>query len=187
MTPQTKTMEVKSAYVCTRYIYMHQKTTRHIRNSLIVHIGDRASSGRGSSSRSRLRGTQGGRVYTRRKFRARPGSVARALGVRSHASWQEITGSLSAEPEPCRTTETPYSALLLLLYQVCITPSRKLSRSLLWGSHGTTAVAHQALPYVTAKDSASVCARARARHVSYRNEHIISREVQGCCAGRRAT
>ena len=71
----------------------------------------------------------------------------------------------------------------LLLYHVCVTPSLKLSSSLLCGSYGTTAVAHQALSFVAATDGASV--RACACHVSYRNEHIISREVQGCCAAGR--
>ena len=52
----------------------------------------------GFSWHFRLRGTQGGRVYTRRKFGPRPGPVTRALGVRSRAKWRAITGSLSAEP-----------------------------------------------------------------------------------------
>ena len=52
--------------------------------------------------------------------------------------------------------------MLLQLYHVCITPSLKLSSSLLCGSHGTNAVAHQALPFVTATDGASVCVRVRA-------------------------
>ena len=56
--------------------------------------------------RSRLRGTQGVRMYSRRKFGPRLGSAARALGIQSRASWQVITGSLSVEPEPSRTTET---------------------------------------------------------------------------------
>ena len=68
---------------------------------------------------------------------------------------------------------------------VCITPSLKLLSSLLCGGHGTTAVAHQVLPFVMATDGTSVCACAC--HVPNRNEHIISREVQGCCAGSRAT
>ena len=54
--------------------------------------------------------------------------------------------------------------LLLLLYylEVCLfTPCHKLSSSLLCGNHSETAVAHQALPFVTATDGASVCARAR--------------------------
>ena len=59
----------------------------------------------GRSSRSRPRGTQGARVYSRRKFGPPPGSVARALGVQSRASWQVISGSLSADPEPNRTVE----------------------------------------------------------------------------------
>ena len=40
-----------------------------------------------------------------------------------------------------------------------ITPSLKLSSSLFGGGHGTTAVAHQAPPFVTATDGASVCTR----------------------------
>ena len=39
----------------------------------------------GLSSRSLLRGTQGGRVYSRRKIGPGPGSVARTLGVQSRA------------------------------------------------------------------------------------------------------
>ena len=54
----------------------------------------------------RLRGMQVGCVYTGRKFGAWPGSVARALGVQSRASWFCFTGSLAAEPEPSRTMET---------------------------------------------------------------------------------
>ena len=115
----------------------------------------------GLSSRSRLRGKQGGRLYAggggyilpgRRKFGPRPGSVARALGVQSSASRQIITGSLSAELEPRRTMETQQfrDCVLLLLYHVCITPSLRLSSSLLCGSHCATAVAHQALPLMTA-------------------------------------
>ena len=46
----------------------------------------------GLFSRSRLRGPQGARVYSRRKFKPRPCSVARALGVQSRSSWQVIMG-----------------------------------------------------------------------------------------------
>ena len=80
-----------------------------------------ALSAAGLSSRSRLRGTQGGGVYTRRKFGPRPGSVARALGVqrRDLARNHEIEFRLA---EPRRTMETPQfkifvPLLLLLLYQ----------------------------------------------------------------------
>ena len=48
-------------------------------------------------------------------------------------------------------------ALLLLVYHVYITPSPNLSSSLLCGSHGTTAVAHQAFPFVMATDGAYQC------------------------------
>ena len=54
------------------------------------------------------------------------------------------------------------AAAAMLLYHVCITPSLKLSSSLLCGSHGTTAIAHRALPFVTATDGASVCVRVHA-------------------------
>ena len=73
--------------------------------------------------------------------------------------------------------------LLLLLYHVCITPSLKLSSSLLCGSHGTTAVAHEALPFVLATDGAPVCSCSC--HISYRNS-TYSREVQGCGTEGRA-
>ena len=43
-----------------------------------------------------------------RKFGSRAGSVARALGVQSHETWQVITGLLSAELEPSRTVENPH-------------------------------------------------------------------------------
>ena len=66
---------------------------------------------------SRLRDTRGGRVCTVRKWRPRPDSVARALGVRSRAIWQVITGSRSAEPEP--RWKTYISALLHVLLHCC--------------------------------------------------------------------
>ena len=77
------------------------------------------------------------------------------------------------------------SACCCCTCHVYITPSLKLSNSVLCGSHGATAVTHHhTLPFVTATDGESVCACAC--HVSYRNEHIISGEVQGCCEGGRA-
>ena len=50
---------------------------------------------------------RGAACTPRRKFGPRPGSVARAPGPQSRASWQAITGSLSAEPEPTRPMENP--------------------------------------------------------------------------------
>ena len=49
-------------------------------------------------------------------------------------------------------------AATVTYYVVCITPSLQLSSSLLCDSPRTTAVAHQALPFVTATDGASACA-----------------------------
>ena len=71
-------------------------------------------------------------------------------------------------------------ALLPLLYHVCITPSLKLSRYLLCGSHGSTAVVHQALPFATATGGASVCVRVYVMFsvdLGNRNEHIMSRKA----------
>ena len=45
-------------------------------------------------------------MYARRKFAPRPDSVARGLSAQRRASWQELTGSLSAEPRPTRLSET---------------------------------------------------------------------------------
>ena len=72
----------------------------------------------GLFSRSRLRGTKGGRVYSRRKFGPRSGSEARALGVHSRASLQVITGSLSTEPKPVgqwKLTRKKWSAAFRML------------------------------------------------------------------------
>ena len=44
----------------------------------------------GFFSPSRLWCTQGGHLHTRRQVGPRPGSVARALGVKSRAKWQVI-------------------------------------------------------------------------------------------------
>ena len=109
----------------------------------------------GLSSRSRLWGTQGARVYSRRKFGPRSGCVARGPGVQSRAIWQVITGLLSASPSRAgqwKLHKIFFALLLMLLllwYHVCITPSLKLSSSLFCGSNGSTAVAHQAIPFVT--------------------------------------
>ena len=104
------------------------------------------------ASRSRLRGTRGGRVYTRRKFRPRAGSVARALSVQSCASWQVITGSYSTSPSLVGQWK-PHSLkivapLLPAAAVSCLyhTASLKHSNPLLRGTNGTTEIAHQALP-----------------------------------------
>ena len=75
-------------------------------------------------------------------------------------------------------------ARLPLLYHVCITPSLKLSSNILRGSHGTSAVAHQALPFVAATGGASVCVPVGAMFLvmflvdlGNRNEHTFSREI----------
>ena len=56
-------------------------------------------------SRSRLRGRQGTRLEPGCKFRSRPGSMARALGVQSREIW-ETTGRHSEHVEPSRPMQT---------------------------------------------------------------------------------
>ena len=82
----------------------------------------------------------------RRKFGSRASSAARALGVQSREIWQVIAGLLSAEPG--KTMETHMSAVLL-----------HCKSSLLCGSHGTRAVAHQACVghYYACVDIAYAC------------------------------
>ena len=87
----------------------------------------------GLFSRSRLRGTQGARLYTRRKFGPRPGSVARALGVQSRTTWQLIAGSLSAQPEPRKAIENPLFSFCVPLSHTVTTLASSFPRSY---SHG---------------------------------------------------
>ena len=63
----------------------------------------------GLFSCSRLRGTQGARLYTvAAKCGSRPGSVERALGIQSSEIWRITTWSLSTELEPSKTVENPH-------------------------------------------------------------------------------
>ena len=62
---------------------------------------------------------RGGAYTLRCKFGARPGTVALALGVQSHASWQVIAGSFSAEPEPTRPMEAPQHVILFCFALCC--------------------------------------------------------------------
>ena len=104
---------------------------------------------------------RGAACTPRRECGSRPGSVTRALGVQSRAIWQAITGSLSAELEPRRTMEPPYN-LVFLLGCCCITSvSHRLSSAqplCFVAATVTSAVAQQALPFVTATDDSSVYA-----------------------------
>ena len=103
-------------------------------------------------------------MYTRCKFRPRPGSVARGLGVQSLAIWQVITGSRSAEPEPCRTMEIPHfiiTSLQLVYGQPRYNTRFKLSpllhrRTLLTRVDTTYACGHY-----TCVCAACACVRAR--------------------------
>ena len=66
----------------------------------------------------------------RRQLGSRAGSVARAVGIQSREIEQVITGLLSAELEPSKAMENPHVSC---------------ESSLLGGSHGTRAVAHQVI------------------------------------------
>ena len=62
----------------------------------------------GLSSRSQLRGTQGPRVYNRRKFWPRPSSAACALGVPSESLDLASNHRTAFRPaEPSKAMETP--------------------------------------------------------------------------------
>ena len=104
------------------------------------------------------------RVFSRASCCGAHGSPARTVrrtfgpraGFRGACSrrpkWRELVlfrCIASRLAEPRKTIETPLFQVLalLLLYHVCTTPSLKLPSSLLCGSHGTTAVAHRALPF----------------------------------------
>ena len=107
-------------------------------------------------------GARRGPVCTPRcKCRSRPGSVARALVVQSRASWQIIVGLISASSSLAGQCK-PHNLLFCFAAAAAVsclyhTVSLKPSSSLLCGSHGTTAIAHQALPFVKATDGAPVC------------------------------
>ena len=64
-----------------------------------------------AAGRSRMRVTQGARLYTRRKFGPRPRSVPCALGVQTRGEPVLFAGSFAAEPEPTKPTETPNMSL----------------------------------------------------------------------------
>ena len=125
-----------------------------------LHIGPLFSSGRGFFLALSAAGQAGDpRVLTAQVWA--PAGLRRACSGRSKSldlarnHW--IAFRLA---EPCRTMETP-----LLFFPLCccciMSVSHRPSSSLLCGSDGTTSVAHEALPFVTATDGASVCARAR--------------------------
>ena len=110
----------------------------------------------GLFSRSRLRGTQGGRVHTAMQAWAPAGLRGACSG---HSKSRELAlfhGIAFRDAEPPRTMETPKFQLDSLCGR-CITPPLQLSSSLLCGGHGTTTVAHQAFPFVAVTDGASGC------------------------------
>ena len=153
-----------------------------------LHICMPCSAGRGLFFRALGCGAhKGGALTPQGMCGSPPGSLVRALGAQSGAICQVITGSLSASPSLEGQWRLHKLRFLLLLHDVFITPSLKLSSSLLCGRHCTTAVAHRNLRFVTA-DGASMCACAMfCVDLGTRNEHKISREVHlvGCCAGGR--
>ena len=92
-----------------------------------------------------LRGTQGGRVYTRRKCWPRPGSVVGALGIQSRSIWQVIIAFRPAAPRTAM--ETPKMPLFLFRSAAVSATSPTPALEMRNGrSQGTTSAALQFLP-----------------------------------------
>ena len=110
-----------------------------------LHISPFFSSGRGPFLALSAAGHAGG-VCSRGKLRA-PAALRGACSGRSKSLELESNHGIAFPlAEPRRTMETPQCCTilaLLLLYHVCVTPCPKLSSSLIGGSHGITAAAHQ--------------------------------------------
>ena len=79
-----------------------------------------------------------------------------ALSAAAHAGGRRYVPPRRASQDHGKPTTFVFLSLLLD-HVSRITQSLKLPSSLLCGSHGTTAFAHLALPFVTATDGASVC------------------------------
>ena len=172
-----KQQQQQHTYDCDD-VYAHLKKNSAVRSnlfskpifaSLVVYficmkctflrVGKLFSSSSGSFLELSAAGHAGGpRVYYHRcNFGPPPGSVARALGVQSRASWLFFTGLLSATPSRSGPWKPHTFSYSLCCCCCCyITPSLQLSNSVHCGSHGTTAVVHQASPFVTATGGASV-------------------------------
>ena len=118
----------------------------------------------GLFSHSRLRGTQGGRVYTTARMRApaevrgaRPGPSKPRIMSRTMA--KNYGESFRPAIEPSRTMETPQFKRFLPAAGCCsIMSDHTFPPALLKrGSHGRAAVVHQAPPFVAATDNAFSC------------------------------
>ena len=127
------------------------------------HICTPCSAGRGSFiARSAAEQAGGARVH-----HGASEGYAGLHGARSGGSQsRDLAGSHGIalrRAQPRRTLDVPQRKifalvlLLLLLYNVCSTPPPDLSGSLLCGRHGATAVAHQAVLFVTATEGACAC------------------------------
>ena len=93
-------VRVDRAVLCLRYV---RRYLMMLDDNMLVYITMYLLGGGGICSlfsdlfsRSRLRGTQGARLYTTAQVWVPAGSVACALGVQSREIWQVITGLLSA-------------------------------------------------------------------------------------------
>ena len=97
----------------------------------------------GLFSSSRLRGTQEGRLYIRRKFGARPGSVARALGCQSRTSWQSNHGFACLPARANQAHRNPKNDIFCSLFHLSLLLFLKYqSRRQRLGSHRTTTAVH---------------------------------------------
>ena len=151
-----------------------------------LHVRIPCSAGRGSFLALSVAGQAGGPpvhqgasvVPDRAPWRALWAFKAARSGK---SSWDRVPRRRTG---PARGNPTFFCFVFFALssqLQPSITPSHKLSSSLLCDSHGTSAVAHQALPVVTATDGASLSVRVCAMFpvaLRIKNEDVISRAGQ---------
>ena len=123
----------------------------------------------GIFSRSRLRGTQGARVYTFAQAWAPAGLCGACSGLSTSRGAGSSPGiafrRARAKQDDGNRTIQHLRCCCCCIMSLSHRPSISQS-SLLCGSHGTTAAAHEALPFETATDGASVRVRVRVCNVS---------------------
>ena len=139
----------------------------------------------GLLSSSQRRGTQGARVYTSVHDWAPAGFRGACSG--RPKSWLfsgDHVPPSRAKQGKGNPTISDFGFAAATLYNICVTLSLKPFSPRLCDSHGTTAVAQQALPFVTATDGVSVFASVPcflSSFVGNRNQHAVQ-IIIGCCA-----
>ena len=93
-------------------------------------------------------------MSSRREFRPRPGSMARALGVQNRSSWQ-VTNEIAFRPARVSQVHANPQDIMLSISPLLLFLEYHNSHQRL-GSHGTTA-ALQGFAFVTATNGVSKC------------------------------